>query len=238
MANISKKKQISTILILALVLLVPGFLYVSLNKLGSNEYVRLPIYGEKTLSGKMIRRMGQDIPDTVFHTIKPVKLLTSDGKDKVLFEGDTVVSIVHFFYSKDESSLSDDLLTELKNVVERFDYNDRVRFYSISIDSTDRSEGLKRIENLYNGDMFRNWNFLVCENSDILEYAKNNFLIDAIKAGDKYIFGNYYILLDSKNRIRGYYDFNMRTEVKRLTDEIKVQIVEEIRNNPLKIERN
>ena len=65
MNNISKKRNVSTIIILAIVLLVPGFLYIALNKIGSNQYLKLPIYGEKVLSGKMNRIMGREIPDTL-----------------------------------------------------------------------------------------------------------------------------------------------------------------------------
>lgn len=238
MVKSDRRKKISTILILAVVLLVPGFLYVSLNKLGSNEYVRLPIYGEKSLSGKMNRRMGQEIPDTSYHTIQPVNLISSSGEGQLVFEQDSVVRVVHFFYAKDKNSLSNDLLLELKKVVERFDYNDMVRFYSISLDPSDQGEDLLNVFQLHNDDKYRNWNILAADSLSILDYAQRNFLIDALQVDDKFIFGNYYILLDSKNRIRGYYDFTMRTEVKRLTDEIKVQIVEEIRNNPLKIERD
>jgi len=43
MGNRNRKKNISTVIILAIVLLVPGFLYIGLNKMGSNEYVKLPI---------------------------------------------------------------------------------------------------------------------------------------------------------------------------------------------------
>jgi protein SCO1/2 len=44
-------------------------------------------------------------------------------------------------------------------------------------------------------------------------------------------------LLDSEKRIRGFYDISLRSELDRLEDEIKVQLVEEVRNNPLKVER-
>lgn len=233
-----RKKNISTILILAVVLLVPGFLYVSLNKLGSNEYVRLPIYGEKVLSGKMNRRMGQEIPDTTYHTIKPLRLVNPAGEMQKVFVQDSVVSIVHFFYAKDPNSLSNDLLLELKKVVDRFDYNDAVRFYSISLDPSDQGDSLVSVDKTHNDSKYRNWNILAADSISILDYVRTNFLIDAFQVDDKFIFGNHYILLDSKKRIRGYYDFNMRTEVKRLTDEIKVQIVEEIRDHPIKIERN
>ncbi|WP_232046197.1 hypothetical protein [Sphingobacterium daejeonense] len=41
-------------------------------------------------------------------------------------------------------------------------------------------------------------------------------------------------MLDSEKRIRGFYDISLRSELDRLEDEIKVQLVEEVRNNPIK----
>lgn len=238
MVNTNRKKNISTVIILAIVLLVPGFLYIGLNKIGSNEYLKLPIYGEKVLSGKFNRKMGREIADTTYHTIKPVNLIDSEGKKVTLFEQDSIISIVHLFYAKDKG-LSNTMLFNLKNVAERFAQNKKIKFYSISIDTTDRGSVIEAIQQKYVGNSNPNWNILGSQ-GNFLEYARENFLIDAFQAPDdstKFVFGNNYILVDPENRIRGFYDINLKTDIARLEDEIKVQIVEDIRNNPLKIEK-
>ena len=238
MVNSNKKKNISTIIILAIVLLVPGFLYIALNKIGSNEYLKLPIYGEKVLSGKMNRKMGREIADTTYHTVKPLALVTKEGEEVTIFNQDSIISIVHVFYAKDDG-LSNTLLFDLKKVAERFDHNGKVQFYSISIDTTERDETLKAIDHKYVGRLSKNWSILGAHDG-ILPYVRENFLIDAFQQpndSSTYVFGNNYILIDTKNRIRGFYDINLKTDVARLEDEIKVQIVEEIRNNPFKIEK-
>ena len=53
----------------------------------------------------------------------------------------------------------------------------------------------------------------------------------------KFIISNNYMLIDTKNRIRGFYDINLKSNLDKLEDEIKVQLVEEIRDNPVKIEK-
>ena len=74
--------------------------------------------------------------------------------------------------------------------------------------------------------------------SAITEYVKQNFLIDAhVNADSTFAFSNNYLLIDTERRIRGFYDINANKEMERLEDEIKVQLVEEARNNPLKIEK-
>jgi len=65
-------------------------------------------------------------------------------------------------------------------------------------------------------------------------------LQDAIASNDKtkpFIIGSNYLLLDTKGRIRGIYDINVKTDIDRLEDEIKLLLVEEIRNHPATIEQ-
>lgn len=236
MVNTNRRKNISTIIILAIVLLVPGFLYIGLNKIGSNEYLKLPIYGEKVLSGKMNRKMGREIADTLYHTIKPVNLHNIKGDSVSIFNQDSIISIVHLFYAND-NGLSNTMLFNLNPVAKRFAHNNKIKFYSISIDPNDKNEVLKGVSDKYIADINPNWEILG-SNEGFLEYVRSNFLVDAFQSPEdstKYIFGNNYILIDTENRIRGFYDMNLKTDIDRLEDEIKVQIVEEIRNNPLKI---
>ena len=238
MVNKNKKKNISTIIILAIVLLVPGFLYVALHKVGSNEYVRLPIYGNKELSGKMNRKMGREIADTTYHTVQPVQLLDSTGNLVTVFDKDSLITVVHLFYSKD-AGLSKTLLSNFRNVSDRFAYNNKIKFYSLSIDSLDGVAEIKDTYDTYVANSNPNWQILG-SNKGFISYVHDNLLIDAFQSPDdsaKFVFGNNFILLDSENRIRGFYDINLKIDIDRLEDEIKVQMVEEIRNNPLKIQK-
>ena len=236
MNNISKKRNISTIIILAIVLLVPGFLYIALNKIGSNQYLKLPTYGDKVLSGKMNRKMGRDIPDTVFHQVAPIRLFNANSTATNFLNEDTVVTVVHLFDAKDQG-LSKTLLMNLKPVVDRFKNIPKVKFYSISLNNKETVEDLSRIQELYAKDYPNTW-FIVRPDSAIFDYVQKNFLIDAHANSDgSYSFSNNYLLIDTERRIRGFYDINQNKEMERLQDEIKVQLVEEARNNPLKVEK-
>ena len=238
MQNKTRRKNISTFIILAIVLLVPGFLYIALNKIGSNTYLKLPVYGKKHLSGKMNRKMGREIPDTVFHQIKPLALVNSSG-DSVRFLGtDSLISVVHTFYGTDKG-LSATLLENLRPVVERFKNNHKVKFYSISIDSADKIVNLEALSNTYRKGLETHWEILQ-GGSAILPYVREQLLSDALQDPSdpsKFTISSQYILIDSQRRIRGFYDINLKTNIERLEDEIKVQLVEEARNNPLKVEK-
>jgi protein SCO1/2 len=63
-------------------------------------------------------------------------------------------------------------------------------------------------------------------------FAKNQFYVNALKGnqGDQdFIFSDKFVLLDAEHRIRGYYTGTSPDEVKKLSDEIKVLITEELR---------
>lgn len=240
MKNVSsRKRNISTLIILVIVLLVPGFLYVLLNRVGTNSYVKLPIYGEKVLSGEMKRNMGRETPDTIYHQVKPISLLNEKG-DSVAFLGqDTAISVVHLFYASD-STVSAALSVNMRPVVQRFIGNGKVRFYSISVDPQDDLEDLKRFASTYNGGLSQYWDFAANSALDLLSYSREELLIDALRNPSdtsQFIISNNYILIDTKNRIRGFYDINLKSNIEKLEDEIKVQLVEEIRDNPVKIEK-
>src|SRR5690606_25307343 len=89
MSKTTRSKNISKLIILALVLFVPGFLYILVNKMGSNEYIKLPVFGEKKLSGEMRRVMGREIPDTIFHQLSPVEFVNYDNKPVKFLGTDT-----------------------------------------------------------------------------------------------------------------------------------------------------
>lgn len=236
MKSSSRKRNISTIIILAIVLLVPGFLYIALNKIGSNQYLKLPVYGEKKLSGKMNRKMGREIPDTIFHQVDTIKLWDVEGKPVNFLKADSVITVVHLFSAKDEG-LSQTLLTNLKPVVERFKNSEKVKFYSISLNENESQDDLSRIYNQFAKNYPKTW-FIARPDSAIFNYIQKNFLIDAhLNSDSTYFFSNNYLLIDTDRRIRGFYDINQHKEIERLQDEIKVQFVEEIRNNPLKVEQ-
>lgn len=235
--NTGQKKGIKTILILAVILLLPGFLYFILNKSGSNSYVSLPIYGKKEVPGTTHRKWGRDIPDTIYHTVPSVDFVNYNGKAVRLLNNDTALSVIHLMYTRDVS-LSRTMIKKLDQIANRFIQNKKVKLYSITVDTLfDTPEVLAKYSKVYK-PWTKSWFFVTDPSVDILKFAKESLLQDALVTKDNskpFIIGSNYLLLDSKGRIRGIYDINVKTDVDRLEDEIKLLLVEEIRNNPATI---
>lgn len=228
----------SKVIILAMVLLLPGFLYIAVNRLGSNEYVSLPVFGEKKLSGEMKRNWGREYPDTIFHTLSDINFLNLKGDTVSLLDVDTAMTVVHLFYSKDQS-FSRLMLDNIEGLANRFKENPLVRFYSISVDPQETKESLQAFTKKYKQIDQRHWQVVFHPSVNIFDYAKKDLLIDAmVDPADttKFLTSNQFVLIDSKRRIRGYYDVSQKVDIDRLEDEIKLQVVEEVRNRPLKIE--
>lgn len=237
--NTGQKKGIKTILILAVILLLPGFLYFVLNKSGSNTYASLPIFGKKEVPGTTHRKWGRDIVDTIYHTVPSVDFVNYDGKKVHLLDNDTTLSVVHLMYSRD-ASLSRTMIKRLDQIANRFIQNKKVKLYSISVDTTyDTPAVLAKYAKVYK-PWTKSWFFVTKPSVDIFKFAKESLLQDAManpEGSKPFIIGSNYLLLDTKGRIRGIYDINVKTDVDRLEDEIKLLFVEEIRNHPATIEQ-
>lgn len=237
--NTGRKKGIQTIMILAIVLLLPGFLYVVLNRSGmANSYATLPIYGEKQVPGTTHRKWGRDIVDTIYHQVPNLSFQNYDDKDLTLFAKDSSIAVLHLFYSKDKS-FSVNMINDINKLAGEYRRNRKIKFYSITVDTlNDKPDVLKSfVKNISVSD--KNWYFVTKPSIDIFTFAKEGLLQDALATKDvekPFIMGSSFVLVDSERRIRGFYDITMKKEIERLEDEIKLLSVEEIRNHPPKIE--
>lgn len=235
----STQRNRSKIIVLAFVLLVPGFLYIAVNRFGVNSYVSLPVFGEKQLSGEMKRNWGREYPDTVFHTLSPIGFQDISGKELTALSTDTCISIMHLFYTRDEA-FSRLMLDHIDALATRFQANGIVNFYSISVDSSDTEATLGAFVRQYRNLPDKHWHVVFNPSADIFSYAREHLLIDAMvdpADSSRFLISNKMVLVDSRKRIRGFYDISQKDEVDRLQDEVKLLLVEEVRNRSLKIEK-
>lgn len=219
------------ILILAAILILPGFLYYLLEKKGENRYQNLPIYGEKVLTGTFTKRMGKPVADTLFHQLTPFSLTNQQGNPVLVLASDSSISVVNFFYTRC-MSFCKHMNDEMNRVADRFADNDLVNFYTITVDTAyDTPEVLENYAEPYRPET-KKWHFLTAGGADVFNIARNGFLVDAVRDTTKevgFIHSSSLMLVDSQRRIRGYYDVNQHKEADRLIDEIKLLLVQELR---------
>ncbi len=228
---IKNKFPIFKILILVTILAVPGFLYYLLQAKGKNRYKPLPIFGAKIVASTFQTKRGKKIPDTIYHQIPAIKFLMPNGDSLALGSIKKQLIIVNFFFSRNKTPLKA-MNEQLKSLNQEYKTNRMIRFISISVDP---NFDTKDILNKYAqsiGAKPNKWDIVVADTSVVYPLAKNEFYVNALKGNNSdtdFTFSDQFILLDANHRIRGYYTGTSGDEVKRLSDEIKVLITEELR---------
>jgi protein SCO1/2 len=216
------------ITILVLVLVVPGFLYYLLVAEGKNRYHSLPIFGPKQVAKTTHKVKGNDVPDTIYHSLSDFKLTDQDGKAVSLKTYDSKIFIVSFFYTHCPN-VCNQVNTNVEQLVSNYQKNKMVNFVSITVDpERDSVKALKNYAGSFKA-VSPKWLFLTGDTSTIYNLARNGFLVNALQTGkDDFIYSDKLVLIDEEKRIRGYYTGASTNDVNRLNDEIKVLLSEEI----------
>jgi len=225
---------IKKILILVTILAVPGFLYYLLQDKGKNRYKPLPYFGQKTVASTFHSVRGTQIPDTIYHQIQDFKLLNqnADTLSWKNFEGKIV--ILNLFYA------SDNLATKMANnaigVLHKvYGKNPIVNFVSLSIDPVHDTPDVLAKYALTQQAKAGKWDFLTGDSTAIYQMVNKQLLLDAVQKNEdgkrSFAYTNFFVLIDPRHHIRGFYDISSQEAFTKLDDEIKVLIVEELRNN-------
>lgn len=231
MTNTKKNNSYSKIAILAIILVMPGLLFYFLNKKAENRYQSLPILGPKELTGTFHSRRGVQIPDTLFHQVAPFKLTNQDGELISYPTDHESISVVNFFYTNC-TRLCPEVNAGMSRLAHIFGKNEIIKFFTLSVDSSDTPNELKAYAQTF-GTENTYWQFLTGHDKEVLKISQNDFLLDALvdtTNNGAFILSPNLVLLDSKQRIRGYYDGSNPKQMDLLIDEIKLLVTEELRN--------
>ena len=226
---IKNKFPIAKIFTLVTILALPGFLYYLLKEKGENRYKPLPVFGPKVVASTFTNRRGVQIPDTIFHQINFPTLENGKGDSVLLSTKEQMLTIVNFFYI-DNKEVMPEINSAIQNLQQEYKDNKRVRFVSLDLDPK-AENGVKLTR--YATDIRAiqdKWLVLSADTAVVYPLARNQFFVNAFQTeqGD-FVFSDKLILLDAENRIRGYYTGTSGDEMRRLSDEIKVMITEELR---------
>ena len=249
-----KKYLLRKIIVLALILALPGFLYYLLTVKGKNRYEPLSYFGPKQLAKTSHTVKGKVIPDTIYHTISDFNLTDQYGRPVSFKTFADKIVIVNFFYTHCPD-ICNQVSQNISTLAKGYAKNNMIYFASITVDpQRDSPEALKVYADKYNsvykmanaaGDttakektvntrfnISNRWLFLTGDTSVIYPLARNGFLVNALKVNnDNFIYSDKLIMIDSHKRIRGYYSGTSADDKERLDNEIRVQVSEELRNS-------
>jgi len=219
------------IVILALILALPGFLYYLLTAHGKNRYKPLPIYGPKVVAKTSHMVKGKAIPDTIYHTLSDFNLKDQNGNPVSFSTFNKKIFVVNFFYT-DCPTVCNTVSVNIDSLAQNYAKNKMVKFVSVTVNPAHDTPSVLKVYSEKLKPMVPNWLFLTGDTTTIYNLARKGLLVDALQTGNnEFIYSNKLILVDSEKRIRGYYSGALMDDLIKLNDEIKVLIAEELRKN-------
>ncbi|TKC60248.1 redoxin domain-containing protein [Pedobacter hiemivivus] len=230
-----KGTSIKKVLILVTILAVPGFLYYLLQEQGKNRYKPLPFFGPKKVATTFHSVRGKQIPDTIYHQLGDFKLVNQAGDTVSKKHYDGKILVVNLFYTQGNTASVDIANKAMQSFEFTYRPNKKVNLISLSIDPVyDTPTRLKPYAEQLSAKPGK-WDLLTGDSTQIYNLINKGLSVDAhqelVNGEKKFVYSNMFVLLDYKHRIRGYYEATSKEDLNKLDDEIKVLIIEELRNN-------
>ena len=169
----------------------------------SSKKFNLPIFGNKEFDASIDQ-------DTLYHVIPKWSFFNQNGNSKSSKDFKNKVRLVDFFFTSCPT-ICPKMTVNMKKIQQLIntDCLNDIELLSFTVDPLrDSVEKLKEYCTTYNVDS-KNWNMFTGDQNSIYELGVNGFLVpnqeDALAPGG-FLHSEKMILIDKKNRIRGYYD--------------------------------
>jgi protein SCO1/2 len=200
------------------ILVVPIAIFFVLNQ-AKHSFTTLPILGER------IPPNGTDIQDTIYYQVPSFQVWDQTGKQLTINSFDNSIVIASFFFARC-TDVCPTLNRRLKSVYDKMKEYAEVQFVSFSVDPiNDSVEVLAEYSKRYEADP-NIWHFVTTKNQEDVVKIGQGFLLP-VSIEDKTIdHSQQLILMDKSKRIRGFYDSFDDSELKRLTEDIRVLLYE------------
>jgi protein SCO1 len=157
------------------------------------------------------------------HTIAGFELTNQRGNKSTTEEWKDKIIVANFFFTHCPV-ICPKMTANLKEVQEVFKGEENLMFISFSVDpERDSVAQLKKFAKRFNLDE-RNWQLLTGPKKEIYRLARKSFQVvatDGDGGADDFIHSDQLILIDTKKRIRGYYEGTEEKEAAQLIKDIK-----------------
>ncbi len=153
----------------------------------------------------------------VYGEVTPFRLIDVQGQPFDSARLNNKVWVTAFFFTTC-SGICPIMTKNLKSLQDMYRSYSDVEFVSISVNpEQDTPEALAAYAQKYAADTNR-WHFLTGSREDITRIAVRNFKVGSV---DEPVFHSaYFILVDRRRRIRGYYEGTQKEEVERLSRDL------------------
>jgi protein SCO1/2 len=180
----------------------------------------LPIYNPSDVNPELVDTTVQYI--SKYHTISDFSFTNQNGKSITQKDYEGKIYVADFFFTSCKS-ICPKMTTNLVEVQKAFLDNSKVKLLSFSVmPDVDSVSVLKEYAKI-NSVIDSKWNLVTGDKKAIYAMARKSYL--AVKQGKPeelydMVHTENFVLVDSKRRIRGFYDGTKKEEIKRLIEDI------------------
>ena len=181
----------------------------------------LPIYNPAMVNPELVDSTVQHI--SKYHTIADFSFVNQNGKTITQKEYEGKIYVADFFFTTC-GSICPKMTTNLAEIQKAIRYNPKVMLLSHSVlPDTDSVPVLKQYA-LKNGVIDSKWNLVTGDKKAIYTMARKSYL--AVKLGKPnelydMVHTENFVLVDTKRRVRGFYDGTKKEDVQRLIADIE-----------------
>ena len=203
------------------VLLVFSIIVISLFYTALKPKKSLPIFNPSDVNPELVDSTVQYI--SKYHTIANFSFTNQNGRTITQKDYEGKIYVADFFFTTCKS-ICPKMTTNLVDVQKAFLDNPKVKLLSFSVmPDVDNVSVLKEYAKI-NGVVDSKWNLVTGDKKAIYTMARKSYL--AVKQGnpdEQYdmVHTENFVLVDSKKRVRGFYDGTNKEEIQRLIEDIK-----------------
>ncbi len=181
----------------------------------------LPIYNPADVNPEMVDSTVQYI--SKYHTIADFSFTNQNGKTITQKDYEGKIYVADFFFTTC-GSICPIMTTNMVDVQKAFRNNPKVMLLSHTVFPEIDSVPVLKKYAIKKGVDDRKWNLVTGDKKDIYTMARKSYL--AVKLGKPselydMVHTENFVLVDSKRRVRGFYDGTKKEEIHRLIDDIK-----------------
>ncbi len=204
------KKQLilrwGVVAIIVLSAMIWGYKIITTEK---KDIPSLPVYGEKN-------------DDSTFHTIADWKLTDQNGNTISQNDFKDKIYVADFFFTTCEG-ICPKMSNQLERVAQLFKSNDRIQFLSHTVKPHEDSISVLKEYALEHNADDKQWHFVTGDKKVIYELARKSYLSSVTEGNggpDDFVHTQFFTLIDTEKRIRGFYDGTDSADVNKMIDDI------------------
>jgi protein SCO1/2 len=207
--------------------LVFSIITISLFYNALNPKKSLPIYNPADINPELVDSTVQYV--TKYHTIGDFSFTNQEGKKITQKDYEGKIYVADFFFTTCKS-ICPKMTTNLVDVQKAFLENPKVKLLSFTVmPEVDNASVLNDYAKI-NGVNANKWNLVTGDKKAIYRMARKSYL--AVKQGkpeEQYdmVHTENFALVDTKKRVRGFYDGTKKEEIQRLISDINFLLEDE-----------